>query len=621
MIKAVNIALYQLRQHRKSRLITIGIIVIIGLQLINILLFKLLGLHNTAWPWSFIQVLGYGFVLPIFIAFSVIFCPLLAIILWLLGGVKRVIAQSILFVWLAFIVLSWLGIYIFIVWDGLAIAPYPWLIYSLLIKLSASSQAFNHLLIALVGSYSLLFIAFVLKCFSAKTKAEKVFGKAHFSQAFEIQRAGLFATAGIVIGKAYAKSLRLPGFEGVLVVAPTGSGKTTAIAIPNLIEWTGSGVFNDLKGELYQLTGEYRKTVLNNQCYLWAPADINKQSARYNPFFYVSSNPDLRIRDLQLIAETLIPATKLGDGFWYQSSREIFLTLALYLFEVEGMATLSQIHDLSKQENFFTWLFTEISAGEDIFSKHLTQNAHAILSGSEDTQKNILKDFHSRMGLFSDPLVSFATSANDFDFRQLRCKKISIYIHIPDSDKERLSPILTLFWAQLINVMSSHEPTVNEPYGVLALMDEFGNMARINKLKDGMSFLRSYHVRPIIIVQYLAQIISNYGRDDAKGFLNSKVKIAFALNDMDDAQFFSKAMGSKTVKVSSSSVNTGHGDNPGSRSENFNYQPRALMTPDELMQLSDKKQIILLEAKSPIKADKCYWFKDPSYLKLLKKHK
>ncbi len=80
-------------------------------------------------------------------------------------------------------------------------------------------------------------------------------------------------------------------------------------------------------------------------------------------------------------------------------------------------------------------------------------------------------------------------------------------------------------------------------------------------------------------------------------------------------------MGSKTVKVSSSSVNTGHGDNPGSRSENFNYQSRALMTPDELMQLSDKKQIILLEAKSPIKADKCYWFKEPSYLKLLKKHK
>jgi len=30
----------------------------------------------------------------------------------------------------------------------------------------------------------------------------------------------------------------------------------------------------------------------------------------------VSENPDLRIRNRQLIAEKLIPATKLGDGFW-----------------------------------------------------------------------------------------------------------------------------------------------------------------------------------------------------------------------------------------------------------------------------------------------------------------
>ena len=272
---------------------------------------------------------------------------------------------------------------------------------------------------------------------------------------------------------------------------------------------------------------------------------------------------------------------------------------------------------VSKQESFFEWLAEEVADHEETFSKHLKQNAYAILGTDEKTQKNILKDFHSRMSLFNDPIVAAATSYNDFDFRELRRKKISIYIHIPDADKERLSPILTLFWAQLINAMSSHEPRNDEPYGVLALMDEFGNMARINKLKDGMSFLRSYHMRCIIIVQYLAQIISIYGRDDAKGFLNSKVKIAFALNDMDDAQFFSRALGTKTVKVSSSSVSTGHGDNPGSRSENINYQSRALMNPDELMQLSDKKAIILIEAKSPIKANKCYWFKEPTYKQLL----
>jgi type IV secretory pathway TraG/TraD family ATPase VirD4 len=39
----------------------------------------------------------------------------------------------------------------------------------------------------------LLFILLIWKCFSTKTKAEKIFGQAHFANAVEIQKAGLFA--------------------------------------------------------------------------------------------------------------------------------------------------------------------------------------------------------------------------------------------------------------------------------------------------------------------------------------------------------------------------------------------------------------------------------------------
>jgi type IV secretion system protein VirD4 len=609
--------LHRLNQNDRFRILKIITIFSIGLIFSNQLLLCLLGLPNNALPWSFIDVIRHGFVIPTMIALVVVYMPISACCLWLEGGIRRAIAQQMLFYWVSFLFLSVLGLALFVYWEAINLKPYPWFIVSLLLTLP--EKITNHLILCLLASYSLLFFLLIGKCFSAKTKAEKIFGHAHFANAFEVQKAGLYADHGLILGKAYGKTLKLPGFEGALVVAPTGSGKTTAIAIPNLLEWTGSGVFNDLKGELYRLTATYRKDNLKNECFLWAPADIHKNTSCYNPFFYVSDHPDLRIRDLQLIAETLIPATKLGDGFWYQSSREIFLTLSLFLLETKGMATLSEIHDLSKQESFFAWLANEIMDHEE-FSKPLKQNAFALLGADEKTQKNILKDFHSRMGLFNDPLVGYATRKNDFDFRELRKKKMSIYIQIPDGDKERIGPILTLFWAQLIHVISDHEPQVDEPYGVLALMDEFGNMARINKLKDGLSFLRSYRMRCIIIVQYLAQIYSVYGRYDAKGFLNSKVKVAFALNDREDAKFFSESLGNKTIKVSSSSVNTNHGDHPGSRSENINFQPRLLMTPDEIMQLSDKKAIILMEARSPIKADKCYWFKDCNYQSLLKGH-
>ncbi len=45
------------------------------------------------------------------------------------------------------------------------------------------------------------------------------------------------------------------------------------------------------------------------------------------------------------------------------------------------------------------------------------------------------------MVLFSDPLIRNATSGNDFDLRNLKKEKISIYLNIPDADKERLKTI------------------------------------------------------------------------------------------------------------------------------------------------------------------------------------
>ncbi len=113
------------------------------------------------------------------------------------------------------------------------------------------------------------------------------------------------------------------------------------------------------------------------------------------------------------------------------------------------------------------------------------------------------------------------------------------------ADQERLSPLLTLFWAQLIQSMTRHEPSECEPLSVLAVLDEFGNLSKINPLREGMSFLRTYHLRCLVLVQYLSQITSVYGVNNSNRFLNAKVKVTFTLNDRDDADDFSKSLDQK----------------------------------------------------------------------------
>ena len=144
--------------------------------------------------------------------------------------------------------------------------------------------------------------------------------------------------------------------ESVLVNAPTGSGNTRSIAVPCLLEWKGSSVVSDLKGELFEMTAKYREECLDNTIFYFSTARSSTTTHRFKPFFYVRNNDVHLICDLQLIAQTIIPDSKHGDAFWHYSSRDLFLGLSLFLFEKKGSATLAEINNLSKQEQFFPWI-------------------------------------------------------------------------------------------------------------------------------------------------------------------------------------------------------------------------------------------------------------------------
>lgn len=440
---------------------------------------------------------------------------------------------------------------------------------------------------------------------------KKILGHAHFANGFEISKATFFKPEeqSVIIGKKYAAPLYSNGFEHVLVFAPTGSGKTRSIGIPNLYHYPYSVVCNDVKLTLFKTTSGYRQDVLGHQCYCWAPTHDGQLTHCYNPLSLISPDKVQRLTDIQRMAHILIPDNKKSDPIWQQASRKLFKVAVLYLLDTpERPTTLGEINRLIKQAGFDDWLTTLLEE-TDHLDPELYRNGYSYLNNHEKTRSSILETFSGYFELFDDPTIDAATSHSDFNLRLLRRTPMTIYVGFTDDDMERLSPLLTLFWQQLISVMIKEIPDpIKEPYPLLCLIDEFSSLGRIERLRRSLKLLREYRVRCVLMMQYIAQTYEQYSQDEAKAFTNIKTKIAFATEDLQDAEYVSKLLGTRTVRVtagSSSTQNQGY-----SESKSYNYQAIPLMRPDEVMRLPEHQILIMRTGHPPVKAGQFIWYQD-----------
>lgn len=467
-------------------------------------------------------------------------------------------------------------------------------------------------------SISPLLIVIILYLFKHQM-GEHPFGNAHFSNLIETDRAGFFTKneSSIILAKKGSMPVYSNGFEHVLCSAPSGSGKTTAFATPNLFHYPYSVVCNDVKLSLFKTTSGYRENQLGHKCFLWSLSDEDGVTHRYNPLDCISRDPVKCIRDIQRIAHIFIPDSthKSADGFWSRSSRQLFMALVLYIIGTDpNSLTFGNIARISKKDDFLDWLNEEVEQN-DLLHPEFYRNAGAFLREPEKTLGNALADFTKRFELFSDPYIDAATSTSDFDLRDLRKKKMTIYVGFNDDDTDRLKDILTLFWQQLISFMTQKLPDPNEePYPLLCLIDEFSSLNRIDKLRNSLKLLREYRVRCVLMLQYFGQTLEKYSREEAKAFANIKTKLSFGVDDIDDAELISKILGTKTKRINAGSSSTQQNGMNTTRS--YQYQGVPLMRPDEILRLKSPNALIMRTGTSPLKAKQYFWYKDRVMKKL-----
>jgi type IV secretion system protein VirD4 len=414
----------------------------------------------------------------------------------------------------------------------------------------------------------------------------------------------------------------LAGQQGVALAAPPRAGKGTGVVVPNALNWPGSLVCVDIKRENWTITAGYRARS-GQACFLFDPFAEDRRTARWNPFSYVSLDPERRLNDLQRIAEMLYPDPPNVDPFWTASARSLFLGIALYLFETPSLpATVGEVlrQGMASDDEGFGehWkrLVEGRKSGSCPLSPQCVRALYDVIDLAPVTASSIRKTFTSRLDLWLNPILDAATAASDFDLRELRKRPMSIYVAVNPDDLHRLRPVLNLFFQQAIGLQTRELPERNAAlrYQVMMLLDEFTALGRIPIIAEAISYLPGYNVRVVLVIQTPAQLREVYGIHNSETMLKSlAARIVFAPKDFADAREISDELGTTTVRVRTVSKPLGVAfDRRGSgrRSQSVSEQRRPLLLPQEVKELGSEEAIVFYEGLRPIRCRKIRYFTD-----------
>ena len=97
---------------------------------------------------------------------------------------------------------------------------------------------------------------------------------------------------------------------------------------------------------------------------------------------------------------------------------------------------------------------------------------------------------------------------------------------------------------------------------------------------------------------------------------NCDTHVFLGSNSFKTVEYFSKALGEKTIGRDSISINRDRQNWKTGKSVSDQVMARALMTPDELRRLDNDQCIIFEKGIKPVKANKFYYFKHPMAKKM-----
>jgi type IV secretion system protein VirD4 len=419
---------------------------------------------------------------------------------------------------------------------------------------------------------------------------------------------------GLLIGRDLktGRPLRYNGPAHLLTMAPTRSGKGVSAILPNLLTANRSVICIDPKGENTRITGRARRSF--GPVHVLDPFSVTGQpSAAFNPLASLDPNSLDAAEEAMALAEALVydAPGESGDAHWNEEAKALIAGLILYIAaeEPQSRCNLSTLREhLTGSPSAFQALLKRMQATNAIGG--LVARAANRQEGKDSREAAGVRSAAQRHTHFLDSQrMSAVLGRSDFAFEDLKRTKATVFLVLPPDRLGVYARWLRLMITQSLQDMARLPGQPETP--VLYLLDEFAALGYLAPIERAMGLMAGYGVQLWPILQDIHQLRANYGQRAGPFLSNAGVLQVFGVNDHDSAKLISDLLGQETVVFQTMSRALDSDQSGLSFAEQ--HTGRALLTPDEVRNLPQSRELLFLAGMRPIVADKLSYYADREF--------
>lgn len=481
-----------------------------------------------------------------------------------------------------------------------------------------------------------------------KRQKDNSYGTARWANLDDLDLLGVLKnkyTDGVILGLAKGLFKKYKVIDNsnthIALIAPTRAGKGVGVIIPTLLNWQSSSIVLDLKKENYVKTAGFREKVLKHKIIKFAPHDENSSS--YNPLAQIRLRTKYEYVDAQIIADIL---TDPGEGkardHWVTQASALLVALILHVcyektkkgevaslghvmdfFNDPSKPILERILELMKfnhsdDPEFFNTIYDSSQNAGINPGTHpiVSRTAAEIINKDPRESSGIISSCITAITLYKDPIIRKNTTAVDFKINDLMNDEtpVDLYVIIEAASISVLSPLIRILISQIIGILC---PKMEDPdkmphkHKLLLMLDEFPAFGKIPLLEKALAYIAGYGMKAVVIAQGINQLRQAYG-DKNMILENCSTAVFYTpqATDKATAELISALLGKRTIKTQNKSFKALKLDT-GNVSEN--KIARELLTPEEVMRYSDKKNLIFFKGKPTYRGIKVTYFNNPYF--------